>query len=110
MLYLNGIPADRLTVRTSGDGTEFVVLFLPCKESLNGKMSLSFSMKQVLVNKQSPETHRNLILGDPDKEKPVSILADDGKGTVYKQIKMKNSDIYKAYLDEIKKRTENKSD
>ena len=112
MIYINGIPNNNIKYRKSKVGHRFCCVTLPCPKdengrpiSLNGVLTISPNGR-IIKNHSRPNTHKNLALGEANAYQTASILVDDGRGPIYKKVKIKNCDLYTAFVEGAKARTE----
>lgn len=92
--FINFISNSLLhTQHNSADGREFVSVSLSCPKSQSGFGTIAVSLKQILPARKKDGTivdgFSNILLGDADRQRKVSILTPDG----YQTIEMTNSQI-----------------
>ena len=106
MIYINLINNKNVSYKTSHTGHRFARIRLPYPGSLNGWMTITCSIRDVFKCKTSPDTHMNLRLGESDADRKASICVDTGYGPYYTSIRISNQEIFEAYLEDIRIRTQ----
>lgn len=102
-VFLSWVPEKLIHVNTAGDGRQFASVRFHCDKSANGFASVGASLNQLLpaIRKDTGvvDGYKHVLLGDPDRERIVSICAKAAKGSAkaeYKQVTMTNQEIADA--------------
>ncbi len=100
---MNFISEKMIHATKNSEGKEFFNISFSCPISANNIASFALNPGQILDATKKDGTvvagYKNLLLGNSDKTRKVSIQKIDGS---YESIEMKNSDIAK-YADDARK-------
>ena len=107
LIYLKGIEEGKIAYRESKMGHKFACISLNCPQniSVDGKIHITVDTFNIYDNSYSPESLKDIRLGDPDSTRTVSICTHNGNGLVYSKIKMTNKEILSLHMNDISKRT-----
>lgn len=100
-VFLNFRPDATIREQTTGDGKTFYNVSVPCPQSKSGWGSFGVNPAQIYAatNRSTGEVvegYGNILLGNPDGKRQVSICTKLAKGkakAVYATIEMTNADI-----------------
>ena len=101
--WLNYVSEKLIHQNQTGDGSrQFANVSIPVADSDNGYGSFAVNLGQILDSTKKDGSvvsgMKNVLLGEPEKTRKVSIL----KGGQYETVEMTNAQIVKAYAESRK--------